>query len=234
VVSSAEKSMRDLPNQFLREQFGLGSSTRGKTMDEQNMGRSEAEFRAEREAKLMSKRKYAMKTPQEASARMALIWALSKTNLKIPENLLIQQNWKWDDCNRHMYANTDGDKYIFYILAVAQNVSIAVLSVYDRNGKVTWEADIPEHITSRRKLDEYWLNVWINTKDGSLVSELMFFSEADALENITAGYAGMTYLHTVHSLRRASGNIWDTWAIDMSDEAEAIAQDAECERRHNV
>ena len=125
--------MRDLPNQFLREQFGLGSSTRGKTMDEQNMGRSEAEFRAE-----------------------------------------------------------------------------------------------------RVKPDEYWLNVWINTKDGSLVSELMFFSEADALENITAGYAGMTYLHTVHSLRRASGNIWDAFAIDMSDEAEAIAQDAECERRHNV
>jgi len=84
------------------------------------------------------------------------------------------------------------------------------------------------------EIDEYWLNVWINTKDGSLVSELMFFSEADALENITAGYAGMTYLHTVHSLRRASGNIWDTWAIDMSDEAEAIAQDEECERRHNV
>jgi hypothetical protein len=125
--------MRDLPNQFIRDRFGLGSSTRGKTMDEQNMGRSEAEFRAE-----------------------------------------------------------------------------------------------------RVKPDEYWLNVWINTKDGSLVSELMFFSEADALENITAGYAGMTYLHTVHSLRRASGNIWDTWAIDMSDEAEAIAQDAECERRHNV
>jgi len=176
----------------------------------------------------------AMKTPQEASARMALIWALSKTNLKIPENLLIPQNWKWDDCNRHMYANTDGDKYIFYILAVAQNVSIAVLSVYDRNGKVTWEADIPEHIISQREIAEYWLNVWINTQDGSLVSELMFSSEADALENITAGYAGMTYLHTVHSLRRASGNIWDTWAIDMSDEAEAIAQDAECERRHNV
>jgi hypothetical protein len=43
--------MRDLPNQFLREQFGLGSSTRGKTIDEQNKGRSEAEFRAEREAK---------------------------------------------------------------------------------------------------------------------------------------------------------------------------------------
>ena len=125
--------MRDLPNQFLREQFGLGSSTRGKTIDEQNLGRSEAEFRAE-----------------------------------------------------------------------------------------------------RVKPDEYWLNVWINTKDGSLVSELMFFSEADALENITAGYAGMTYLHTVHSLRRASGNIWDAFAIDMSDEAEAIAQDAECERRHNV
>jgi len=26
------------------------------------------------------------------------------------------------------------------------------------------------------EIDEYWLNVWINTKDGSLVSELMFFS----------------------------------------------------------
>jgi len=116
-----------------QHRFGLGSSTRGKTMDEQNLGRSEAEFRAE-----------------------------------------------------------------------------------------------------RVKPDEYWLNVWINTKDGSLVSELMFFSEADALENIVAGYAGMTYLHTVHSLRRASGNIWDAFAIDMSDEAEAIAQDAECERRHNV
>ena len=125
--------MRDIPNQFIREQFGLGSSTRGKTMDEQNMGRSEAEFLAE-----------------------------------------------------------------------------------------------------RVKPDEYWLNVWINTQDGSLVSELMFSSEADALENITAGYAGMNYLHTVHSLRRASGNIWDAFAIDMSDEAEAIAQDAECERRHNV
>jgi len=47
--------MRNLPNQFLRDRFGLGSSTRGKTMDEQNLGRSEAEFRAEREAKLMSK-----------------------------------------------------------------------------------------------------------------------------------------------------------------------------------
>jgi hypothetical protein len=43
--------MRDLPNQFLRDRFGLGSSTRGKTMDEKNQGRSEAEFLAEREAK---------------------------------------------------------------------------------------------------------------------------------------------------------------------------------------
>ena len=34
-----------------QHRFGLGSSTRGKTMDEQNLGRSEAEFRAEREAK---------------------------------------------------------------------------------------------------------------------------------------------------------------------------------------
>ena len=217
--------MRDLPNQFIRDRFGLGSSTRGKTMDEQNIGRSEAEFRAEREAKLMSKRKYAMKTPQEASARMALIWALSETNLKIPEHLRNQRNWKWYAHDLCMYANTDGNKYVFYTITGSRKVSTAVLSVSDRNGKVTWEADIPEHITSRREIDEYWLNVWLNTQDGSLVSELMFFSEADALENITAGYAGMTYLHTVHSLRRASGNIWDTWAIDMSDEADKLAEE---------
>jgi len=175
-----------------------------------------------------------MKTPQEASARRTLSWALSKTNLKIPEHLWNQRDWKWDDCNRYMYANTDGGHFVFYTRTGSRKVRTAVLSVYDRNGKVTWEADIPEHITPRRELDEYWLNVWINTKDGSLVSELMFYSEADALENITAGYAGMNYLHTVHSLRRASGNIWDAFATDMSDEAEAIAQDAECERRHNV
>jgi len=35
----------------IAERFGLGSSTRGMTMDEANKGRSEAEFRAEREAK---------------------------------------------------------------------------------------------------------------------------------------------------------------------------------------
>ena len=38
--------MRNLPNKFLRDRFGLGSSTRGKTMDEHNRGRSEAEYRA--------------------------------------------------------------------------------------------------------------------------------------------------------------------------------------------
>ncbi len=38
--------MPDLPNQFLRDHFGLGSSTFGKTMDEHNKGRSEAEYRA--------------------------------------------------------------------------------------------------------------------------------------------------------------------------------------------
>ena len=175
-----------------------------------------------------------MKTTQEESARKALGWALSETNLKIPEHLWNQRGWKWDDYNLCMCSNADGGQFVFYTRTGSRKVRTAVLSVSDRNGKVTWEADIPEHITPRRELDEYWLNVWINTKDGSLVSELMFYSEADALENITAGYAGMTYLHTVHSLRRASGNIWDTWAIDMSDEAEAIAQDEECERRHNV
>ena len=43
--------MRNLPNKFLRDRFGIGSSTRGKTMDEQNLGRSEAEFMAERDSK---------------------------------------------------------------------------------------------------------------------------------------------------------------------------------------
>lgn len=44
--------MTDLANQFIRSHFGLGSSTRGMTMDEANKGRSEAEARAERAAKL--------------------------------------------------------------------------------------------------------------------------------------------------------------------------------------
>ena len=35
----------------MADRFGLGSSTRGKTMDEHNRGRTEAEFRAERAAK---------------------------------------------------------------------------------------------------------------------------------------------------------------------------------------
>ena len=43
--------MTDLANQFMRSHFGLGSSTRGMTMDEHNKGRSEAEARAERAAK---------------------------------------------------------------------------------------------------------------------------------------------------------------------------------------
>lgn len=39
--------MTDLANQFMRSHFGLGSSTRGMTMDEANKGRSEAEARAD-------------------------------------------------------------------------------------------------------------------------------------------------------------------------------------------
>ena len=37
--------MTDLPNQFIRDHFGFGSSTRGMTMDEANKGRTEADFR---------------------------------------------------------------------------------------------------------------------------------------------------------------------------------------------
>ena len=37
--------MTDLANQFMRSHFGLGSSTRGMTMDEANKGRTEAEAR---------------------------------------------------------------------------------------------------------------------------------------------------------------------------------------------
>lgn len=55
----------------MADRFGLGSSTRGKTMDEHNRGRTEAEFRAERAARPKISC-YAGETFEQAEARLFL------------------------------------------------------------------------------------------------------------------------------------------------------------------
>lgn len=79
-------------------------------------------------------------------SREALSWAIDETVLKIPTRLKDPYAWNWDEDELSLYAFADEGDFRFHIAAErrgSRKVRIAVLSVEDDDGKVTWEGDLP-------------------------------------------------------------------------------------------
>lgn len=85
----------------------------------------------------------------EANTREALKWAIGETVLRIPPSIP-PSVWNWDHDDLSLFAVCDDGEFRFHVMAERRagvKTRIAVLSVTDDNGKVTWEAPIPAAIT---------------------------------------------------------------------------------------
>jgi len=79
----------------------------------------------------------------ERAARLSLAWAIKETCLRLHPAL----QWDWRDHNATLEARIEDKAFSFHVAAERRGVRkirIAVMIAYDRHGKATWEAPIPE------------------------------------------------------------------------------------------
>src|SRR5690606_7065715 len=83
----------------------------------------------------------------EEKTRIALSWAIQETVIRLPTSLRSADAWLWDEEDNSLYKKFDnGATFRFHVAGRMQRsgrVRIAVMTVEDPHGTVTWEADMP-------------------------------------------------------------------------------------------
>lgn len=84
----------------------------------------------------------------EFQARCLLRWALDETVIHIPKKLQRPAAWRWSEDDAQLIAMTDDGEFRYHtaLRSGRTKTRIAVLSVIDDHGDVTWEADIPAEV----------------------------------------------------------------------------------------
>ena len=84
----------------------------------------------------------------ECRTRMALAWALEKTQFALPESVSDAGSWEWEDEDLSFVTGNDESSFAFYVKVNigASKRRIAVLTWSDRGGQAIWEGYVPEAV----------------------------------------------------------------------------------------
>ena len=84
----------------------------------------------------------------ELRTRLALIWALEKTQFKLPDPVSDVGSWEWDDEDMSFVASTDAASFAFHaeVIVGASKRRIAVLTWSDSDGQAIWEGYVPDAV----------------------------------------------------------------------------------------
>lgn len=84
----------------------------------------------------------------EYRTRMALVWALEKTQFALPESVSDAGSWGWDNEDLSFVAGNDESSFAFHVEVNigASKRRIAVLTWSDREGQAIWEGYVPESV----------------------------------------------------------------------------------------
>lgn len=83
----------------------------------------------------------------ERTTRDALEWAIQETVLRLPSDLHQVDEWEWDQHDLSLFSQRgDNSVFRFHVAAkrlASRKLRIAVMTITDDHGTVTWEADLP-------------------------------------------------------------------------------------------